>query len=81
MKCSAMNMSSSPQEERIKSEDKNIAAMGVLENELDTIQNLIKGGAETGRISNALIRVPLANARKPVPRLVVYVSDVLTGER
>ncbi len=43
--------------ERIKSEDKNIAAMGVLENELDTIQNLIKGGAETGRISNALIPV------------------------
>ena len=42
---------------RRRDEDKNIAAMGVLENELDTIQNLIKGGAETGRIANALIPV------------------------
>ena len=43
--------------DRRRNEDKNIAAMGVLENELDIIQNLIKGGAETGRIANALIPV------------------------
>lgn len=42
---------------RLAAEDKNITAMSTLENELDTIQNLIKGGAETGRISNALIPV------------------------
>jgi len=43
--------------DRLAAEDKNITAMSTLENELDTIQNLIKGGAETGRISNALIPV------------------------
>ena len=42
---------------RLGEVDEQIAGMGALENELDTIQNLIKGGAETGRITNALIPV------------------------
>jgi hypothetical protein len=43
--------------DRLAAEDKNISAMSTLENELDIIQNLIKGGAETGIISNKLIPV------------------------
>ena len=42
---------------RIGNEDKAIASMSVLENELDTIQNLIEGGADTGRIAEALIPI------------------------
>jgi len=42
---------------RLGNEDKAIASMSVIENELDTIQNLIEGGAETGRITEALIPV------------------------
>jgi hypothetical protein len=42
---------------RLGNEDKAIASMSVIENELDTIQNLIEGGAETGRITEALIPI------------------------
>lgn len=42
---------------RLGSEDKAIASMSVLENELDTVKNLIEGGAETGRIAKALIPI------------------------
>ena len=43
--------------DRLGNVDEQITGMGALENELDTIQNLIKGGAETGRITNAFIPV------------------------
>ena len=42
---------------RLGNEDKAIASVSVLENELDTVKNLIEGGAETGRIAKALIPI------------------------
>ncbi|MEK9654402.1 MAG: hypothetical protein VW202_01750, partial [Halieaceae bacterium] len=42
---------------RLGNEDKAIASMSGIENELNTIQNLIEGGADTGRITKALIPV------------------------